>query len=128
MDVGAGALLRVTTLCGPEITIIIMTFCHAIADGLSNVSVLRDMMRALAGGSLRRSGPPPIEEKMPWSSLGPAPTWEADRTMPVLPRVRSAVPTDPGRFRTNIVTVELSREETARLLERCRANHTMVHA
>jgi hypothetical protein len=127
MDIGAGVSLRATALCGPEATVIVLTFCHAIADGLSGVSILRDMMRALAGEQLTafRSSPP-IEEKIQMPSLRATPAWDAGRTMPILPTIRSAAPTDPSHLRTNIVTVELSREETARLLERCRANHTTV--
>jgi NRPS condensation-like uncharacterized protein len=129
MGIGENALLRATALCGPETTIIVLTFYHAVADALSGIWVLQDVMCALAGEQLEafQSFPPPIEEKIPGSSLSPAHAWEADRITPTLPEIRSAVPIVPDNLRTNIVTAELSREETARLLERCRTNDTTMH-
>ena len=38
-----------------------------------------------------------------------------------------AAPIVPDKLRTNIVTAELSHEETTRLLEQCRANDTTMH-
>jgi NRPS condensation-like uncharacterized protein len=133
MDIGANALLRATALGAPDTTVIVLTFYHAIADGMSGVWVLHDLMRALAGEQLEACRfPPPVEEKILRSSLAPAHewpagAWEADRIMPILPKIRSAVPVVPDNLRTNIVTGEFSQEETARLLERCRANDTTVH-
>jgi hypothetical protein len=128
MDIGVNALLRATALCAPETTVIVLTFYHAIADALSGVWVLQDVMRALAGEQLEAfQSFPPIEEKILGSSPSPAHPGEADRIMPILPEIRSAAPIVPGNLRTNIVTAEFSWEETARLLERCRANDTTVH-
>jgi Condensation domain len=57
MGIGVNALLRATVLCAPEITVIVLTFYHAIADALSGIWVLQDVMRALAGANLRRFSP-----------------------------------------------------------------------
>jgi hypothetical protein len=129
MDIGANASLRATALCAPEITAVVLTFHHAIADALSGIWVLQDMMRALAGEQLDafRSFPPPIEERILGSSLSPAHASEADRIMRISPEIRSAAPIVPDDLRTNIVAAEFSQEETARLIERCRANDTTVH-
>lgn len=129
MGFGANALLRATALCAPETTKIVLTFYHAIADALSGIWVVHDVMRALAGEQLEvfQSFPPPIEERILGPSLNPAHAWEADGIMPILPEIRSAAPIIADNLRTNIVTAEFSWEETARLLERCRANDTTVH-
>jgi NRPS condensation-like uncharacterized protein len=128
MGIEANALLRATALYAPETTIIILTFHHAIADGMSGVWVLHDLMRALAGQQLEAClFPPPLEEKILGPSLRPARAWEADGIAPILPKIQSTAPIVPDNIRANIVTAEFSREETARLLERCRANGTTVH-
>jgi hypothetical protein len=129
MGPGATALLRVTALRMPETTAIVLTFHHAIADGLSAVWVLQDMMRALAGEPLEAFRCfPPVEENILGSSPGPARSREAHRVMPASPELRSAVVGVPASLRTNIVTAEFSPNETARLIERCRANGTTVHS
>jgi len=122
MDIGAN-LLRVTALCAAETTVIVLTFHHAMADGMSGIWVFHDLMRALAGEQLEAfQSFPPIEENV----LGPL-AWEADRIAPILPEIRSPAAIVPDDLRTNIFTAEFSREETARLRERCRANGTTVH-
>ncbi len=128
MGVRASSLVRVVALCSPDATVLVLTFHHAIADAVSGIRVLEDVMRALAGEQLKafRSFPP-IEEKLLMPSLGPVHAAEADRIISVLPAIRSAVPVVPDNRRTHIVTAEFSREETARLLEQCKANNTTVH-
>ncbi len=128
MGIGTSALLRATALCAQDKTIIVLTFRHAIADALSGICVLQDMMRALGGEQLTTlQFSPPIEEKLLGSSAHPGHARKADRIMPIAPEIRSAVPLVPDNLQTNIVTAEFSQEETARLLERCRANGTTVH-
>ncbi len=127
MGVGASALLRVTALCAPDVTAIVLTFYHAIADGMSAVWILHDMMRALAGERLEalRSFAP-IEEKILGLSHRPTDAEEPDRITPILPRAQSAA-LMPAGLRTNIETAEFSKEETGCLVERCRANDTTMH-
>src|SRR6516164_8114135 len=63
MGNGSGALLRVTALRAPDVTTIVLTFHHAIADGLSAVWMLHDLLSALAGEQLEAfKSSPPIEE------------------------------------------------------------------
>jgi hypothetical protein len=129
MDIGTSALLRVTALRAPDVTTIVLTFHHAIADGLSAVWILHDVLSALAGEQLEAfKSFAPIEEKI----LGPSPrsarTSESDRAVPVLPQTRPTAPLLPANLRTNIDTAEFSKEETARLIKRCRANNTTVHS
>ena len=122
MPSGAGAPLRLTVVYAPETTAIILTFHHAIADGMSGVCVLRDLMRALAGERLQALPfSPAIEEKLLGFSAVHADT--CGRIMPVTPTVPAAC----EDLRPQIVTAEFSQEETARLLKRCRTNETTVH-
>src|SRR5262249_43623692 len=52
---------------------------------------------------------------------------ESDHIAPILPRTWPTAPVLPANLQTNIDTAEFSEEETARLIERCRANNTTVH-
>ncbi len=129
MGIGRSALLRVTAMRSPEVTVVILTFHHAIADGLSAIWVLHDAMRALAGEKLEAfKSFSPVEEKI----LGPlAPAdriSESAPTVPILPWPRSTAAALPANLRTNIDTAEFSRDETARLIARCRSNNTTVHS
>jgi hypothetical protein len=122
MPVGATALMRAVALHAPDTTTIILTFHHAVTDGLSGVAVLRDLMRALAGERLEPLPfPPVIEEKiLGWSSPH---VREQDRARPAPP----AVPIACEYLKPNIATAELSREETARLRAQCKASGTTMY-
>jgi hypothetical protein len=133
MGNGSGALLRVTAVRAPDVTTIVLTFHHAIADGLSAVWILHDLLSALAGEQLEAfKSFSPIEEKILGPSPRPARTSERParasepgRAAPVLPQT---TPLLPANLRTNIDTAEFTKEETARLIERCRAINTTVHS
>lgn len=124
---GRSALLRVTALRTPEVTAIVLTFHHAIADGLSATWVLHDVMRALAGEKLEVfKSFSPVEEKILGLSPRADHASDPDRIVPILPWPRPLAP--PASPRTNIDTVEFSKDETASLIERCRSNNTTVHS
>jgi NRPS condensation-like uncharacterized protein len=129
-----GPLLRATALCAPDMTVLVLTFCHAIADGMSGIWVLRDVLRALAGEQLKAfQAFPSIEEKIlgsspdPLNIFRPVHASRLDRAIPISPKTPSAASIVSDHLQTNIFTTEFSREETARLLERCRANDTTVN-
>src|SRR5258708_15489458 len=85
MGIGSAALLRVTALRAPDVTSIVLTFHHAIVDGLSAVWILHDILSALAGEQLEAfKFFSPIEEKILGPSPPPARTIESDRPVPVL--------------------------------------------
>jgi hypothetical protein len=136
MGNGSGALLRVTALRAPGVTTIVLTFHHAIADGLSAVGILHDLLSALAGEQLEAfKSFSPIEEKILGPSPRPARTserparaGEPHRAVPVLPQTWPCALLLPANLRTNIDTAEFTKEETARLVERCRATNTTVHS
>ena len=136
MGNGSGALLRVTALRAPDVTTMVLTCHHVIADGLSAVWILNDLLSALAGKQLEAfKSFSPIEDMI----LGPLPrpantgehparASEPDRAAAVSPQTRPTPPLLPANLRTNIDTAEFTKEETARLVERCRANNTTVHS
>jgi Condensation domain len=124
-----GPLMRVTFLPTSDGASIVLTFHHAIADGLSAIRVLRDVMRALAGEPLDALRPlPPIDEMMISSASTPALAPEAAPRAEISSKAwERVVAQAPGKLTTNISTLEWSSEETIRLIERCRANDTTVH-
>jgi hypothetical protein len=122
-------LLRVTALRAPNVTTIVLTFDHAIADGLSAVWILHDVLSALAGEQLEAfKSFSPVEEKLPVPSWHTAGESKSDSVVPTLSLTRPAAPLPPANLRPNIDTAEFTKEETGRLIERCRANNTTVHS
>jgi hypothetical protein len=121
MGNGSDALLRVTALRAPGVTTIVLTLHHAIADGLSAVWMLHDLLSALAGEQLEAfKSSPPIEEMILGPSPRPARTserparaGELDRAVPVLPQTRPTAPLLPANLRTNIDTAEFARPHRA---------------
>ena len=59
-----GPLMRAKLLSAPDDASIVLTFHHAIVDGLSGARILHDVMRALAGGYLEILPSPPLIEEM----------------------------------------------------------------
>ena len=59
-----GPLMRATVLPASDGASIVLTFHHAIVDGLSGTRILHDFMRALAGDRLEVLPPPPLLEEM----------------------------------------------------------------
>jgi hypothetical protein len=99
MGIGRGAFLRVTALCAPNVTTIGLTFHHAIADGLSAVWILHDVLSALAGEQLEELNSfSPIEEKILGPSPRPARASESDRIVPISPQTRPTAPACPRTF------------------------------
>lgn len=73
-----GPLLRVTALCGAEVTDLIITMHHALSDGMSGVYLVADLLGVL--GLLAQGQPPllaslplrpALEELLPASFRGP---------------------------------------------------------
>jgi hypothetical protein len=123
IDIEASSPLRVTALCARAATTLVLTFHHVIADALSAVWVFHDLMRALAGESLEAlQSVAPLEEGILGRPPAPEFVRKPDRTLPVSP-----TPVASLGLRTHLATAELSRSETTRLIERCKANGTTVH-
>jgi NRPS condensation-like uncharacterized protein len=127
-DTVPGPLMRATALWASDGVSIVLTFHHAIADALSGIRVLNDLMRALAGEHLdalpRR---PPVEEMIASSTSNPAFAQDGASRAAVSPKARERVAQAPGKLTANISTLEWDQAETARLIQCCKANGTTVH-
>lgn len=113
-------LLRVVLLqSGAESELMIICH-HAIADGLSGVDLMRDILQGLAGKLFERSdlsAALSLESAIP--GIAPCPEAVAKPT--------DYVPSLSRRPRPHIRTVVLSPELTQQLIQRSRAEHTTVH-
>ncbi|MFG1933175.1 condensation domain-containing protein [Mycobacterium sp. NPDC048908] len=106
---------------------ILLTFDHTIADGISSITVLSDLVDALNGKiSAPRDVPAPLEDIVA-QTLSCADTPRSDASCdPRMAEPRSIRPFDGTH--PEIHTVALDTADTARLVDRCRAERTTVHA
>jgi NRPS condensation-like uncharacterized protein len=120
LDWQVAPLLRVVLLqSGAESELMIICH-HAIADGLSGVYLIRDILQGLEGKIFERSdlsAAVSLESAIP----GIAPSPEATS------KPKDYLPPQSRRPQPHIRTVVLSAELTQKLIQRSRAEHTTVH-
>lgn len=124
-DRSIAPLIRATLLRTPSSSTVLLTFDHTIADGISSMLVFDDLVGALNGGPvLARSTPPVLEDLLAQRvrAVDPPPT-EPDARMTIPSTIRPFDGAAP-----HLHTATLSQLETARLVNRCRAERTTVHA
>ena len=124
-DRSIAPLIRATLLRTPSSSTVLLTFDHAIADGISSVLVFDDLVGALNGSPvLTRSTPSVLEDLLVQRvrAVDPPPT-EPDARMTIPSTIRPFDGAAP-----HLHTATLSQLETARLVNRCRAERTTVHA
>jgi hypothetical protein len=121
-----GPLMRATVLPASDGTSIILTFHHAIVDGLSGTRILHDLMRALAGDHLEVLPPPPLLEEMIASAAASQPTVIEKMIFRDIPKASQAAQ-ESRKFAANVAIAEWDQEETSRLLRCCKANGTTAH-
>jgi hypothetical protein len=125
-DQSCGPLMRATLATTRMSSVIVLTFDHTIADGISSVHVLDDLVAALNGRQLSNLPVPlAIEDLIDHSLEGTAVT-----ELPQ-PDTRMAEPTSQRPFdgrRPFLHTVAMTEADTARLALRCRTERTTVHA
>jgi Condensation domain len=127
-DTVPGPLMRATALWRLDGASIILTFHHAMADALSGTRILDDLMRALAGEHLRALSPlPPIEEMIARAVSNPALALDGATRADISSKAPERVAQAPDKFTANISIFEWDQKETARLVQRCKANGTTVH-
>jgi NRPS condensation-like uncharacterized protein len=63
-DRATAPLMRAVLLKGESTSTILLTFEHTIADGISSVAILNDLVAALNGHRLTALGVPPSQEEM----------------------------------------------------------------
>ncbi|MCV7245305.1 peptide synthetase [Mycobacterium mantenii] len=127
-DRSRAPLMRATLLQGPAHSALLLTFDHTIADGISSVVVLNDVIAALNGETLSNLPVPQAQEDLIAGALEAIePLNPAE--LPDDPRMLT--PSDIRPFDgalTNVHTLVMSEADTARLAQRCRAERTTVHA
>ncbi|WP_263359672.1 phthiocerol/phthiodiolone dimycocerosyl transferase family protein [Acidicapsa ligni] len=115
-DPAIGPLLRVVFMPGAESSIVIVTSHHAIADGMSLIFVLRDLLKAAAGQHLEPLPEPvPIDEIFGYStrtSSAPGVDFKYSRVCEEAVYVKSTT---------------LTVDETRSLHERARQEGTTIH-
>lgn len=125
-DRSTAPLIRTTLLQTPSGSTLLLTFDHTIADGISSVRVLQDVVAALNEKPLRpRPTPQAVEDLLIENVRSSDPGAGADRD------ARMAEPSTLRTFdgtRLHVYAVILPRDETARLVRRCRDEQTTVHA
>ena len=128
-DRSRAPLMRAVLLNGPFNSAVLLTFEHTIADGISSVVILNDLVASLNGQHLTALGVPHSQEemialKLPWSRhqrIDEPPAPDARMLGP-----RSIRPFDGTT--SHIHTVALHGPDTSRLVNRCRTEQTTVHA
>jgi NRPS condensation-like uncharacterized protein len=63
-DRSTAPLMRAVLLNGPSNSAVLLTFEHTIADGISSVVILNDLVASLNGHHLTELGVPPSQEEM----------------------------------------------------------------
>lgn len=119
------SLIRAVLITGGAAATIILTLDHAASDGISATVLIDDVVAALNGVQLNDLPVPEsvddaIKRALPPTTFDVPP---ADPRMAIPAKIRPFDGTAP-----DIAAVELSREDTSRLVQRCRAEHTTVHS
>ncbi|ORW51105.1 hypothetical protein AWC20_23385 [Mycobacterium parmense] len=121
-------LMRASLLQGAAGSALLLVFDHAIADGISSVLVLRDLLAVLNGETLAELPARPSQERLIDRTLAAVDPIDLS-DMPEDPRMGtpSVIRAFDGAL-TNVHTVAVAETDTARLAQRCRAERTTVHA
>jgi NRPS condensation-like uncharacterized protein len=126
-DRSQAPLMRAVLVNGPSGSTIVLTFDHTIADGISSVIVMNDLVNALNGRTEPPLDVPPSVEDLIARTLA-APE-DQGTNGPSDPRM--AAPTSVRPFDgipPYVHTVTLDGADTAQLVNLCRAEQTTVHA
>jgi Condensation domain len=127
-DRSRAPLMRACVVLGAASSALLLTFDHVIADGISSVMVLDDVVAALNGAALAELAVPPSQEQLIERMLsGVAVSDPSDGGED--PRMRT--PKTNRAFdgaMTNVHALAMTAADTARLVRRCRAEQTTVHA
>lgn len=130
---GVAPLVRAALVPGERSCVLVLTFEHSIADGLSAVGVLGDVLAVLNGRALPVRAVPAAQEDLVAALTGPAaqdpapaPTPEVTGVDARMGAVSSRRPFDGAL--PHVSGVAFDAVSTRRLLARCRTEGTTVHA
>lgn len=126
-DRSRAPLMRALLLQSPSRSALLLTFDHTIADGISSTVVLHDVIAALNGEALTSLPVPQPQEHVVAEALESVEPLAA--TAPDDPRMSTPSTIRPfdGAL-TNVRALAMTHADTARLVARCRAESTTVHA
>nr|WP_246799145.1 condensation domain-containing protein [Rhizobium leguminosarum] len=132
-----GPLIRTSVLKGsadPQQAVVVLTFHHSIADGLSAVALLQDLVHALNGAELKLSPERDSVEDLVRRIRGTEARAAGERTSPGLPDLEtiSAIagrplwrPFEADRPKVNAIALPV--DLTSALIKRSRQEGTTVH-
>ncbi len=128
-DRSTAPLARATLLSGSRHSVILLTFDHTVADGISAMLVLNDVVSSLNGAALAPLPVPPSQEVMlaryhlTEAAAEQEPSPERD---PQMDRTSVIRPFDGAT--PHVVSVSLTEKLTAQLIDTCRTQRSTVHA
>jgi hypothetical protein len=128
-DAFAAPLMRAVLLRGNRRCEIILTTHHTIADGMSLVFVMRDLIHAVSGQKLAPLPVPPSQEALfaPLAARLRSPAPGAKPTLPPSSRPVRYYQLRPERA-PRVRGLRLSQQQTSFLVERARGEKATVHA
>lgn len=127
-DRSRAPLIRAVVAINPRASALLLTFDHTVADGISSMVVLRDVVSGLSGSPMRHLPVPASQEQLIDLML---PRIEEFDDWKIAPSDgRSSWPKSLRPFDgapTQVQAFEMSASETACLMHRCRVEETTVH-
>jgi hypothetical protein len=125
-------LVRVVHLQSKAVSDLIVTFHHAIADGLSGAYAMRDLVQSLEAD--RWCSPKPLSDSLPVETLIPDLAADRDLSCRKGQQADGLVPPSPiyptvisSRPRPHLQSTRLSTTLTGQLRDRARTEQTTVH-
>lgn len=127
-DRSRAPLMRASLLQSPSRSALLLTFDHTIADGISSIVVLTDVIATLNGRTLPNLPVPQAQDDLIATTLGATEPLDSSE-LPDDPRMSTPSVIRPfdGTL-TNVRTLAMTHADTAALVRRCRAESTTVHA
>ncbi|MGW7674337.1 condensation domain-containing protein [Streptomyces sp. NPDC054775] len=124
---GSPALMRATLVSGGEGSTILLQFSHVIADGMSAIFIMDDIVASLNGNELETLPTPPPQEQLIATLLPEIDASVlADLPQPS-PEMAAWVTFEPEVDKVpNVSTCTLDAELTAKIVSRCRAEEATV--
>jgi hypothetical protein len=127
LDRSTAPRMRALLLKGPSGSTIVLTFDHTIADGISSVIVMNDLVNALNGVAVPPlEVPPSMEDMIAHAFAGSEVRGSTNASDPRMAEPTSIRPS--GAASPYVHTVALERADTAHLVNKCRTEQTSVHA
>lgn len=126
-DRSRAPLMRAVLLQSASRSALLLTFDHTVADGISSTVVLRDVIAVLNGEALTSLPVPQPQEHVvtqAFESVEPLAFTAPDDPRMSTPSVIRPFDGTP----TNVRAMAMTHADTARLVARCRAESTTVHA